>query len=450
MELISRGMVQVEEMNSLGRVKSCCLHDVLRDFSIVKAKEDGFGETLKANINSSLDMSSIEKPLCPRLGVHIRTILKQVATYKHARSILFMIYDQRFIREMPTFNEVKLLRVLDLEGLQGSCKFPKEIGNLIHLRYLGMRHIHVKGPIPCTIGNLQKLQTLDLYGMHDLIEGYASMPDVLWKMEELRILCLPSVYTKQKQLRMDNLRNLHTLKGVKVGSLMKKNTSAFTNVVKLNIRARSREDVSEVIAFVDGLASLQCLSIRCSLYLEKEMFSTVPLQFGGTICQQLVKLKFHGPFPARALPSPCEFPPNLTILLLDYILLVEDPMPTLEKLPNLTHLCLWDSYYGTSMVCKAQGFPRLQKLQLSRLPYLQEWIVEEGAAPHLHHLTIHYCEKLMEVPEAFSFVPIIDKVWTSISAIFLNLNLYYIYIYIYISHFSVQILYFDVPKSSKK
>ncbi|KAK9122006.1 hypothetical protein Syun_019623 [Stephania yunnanensis] len=279
MELISRGMVQVEEMNSLGRVKSCRLHDVLRDFSIVKAKEDGFGEV----------MSSIKKSLCPQLGVHyflgkgdfkgfdivsIRTILEQVATYnKHARSILFMFdVHESFIREMPTFNEVKLLRVLDLEGLSAICEFPKEIGNLIHLRYLGMRHIYVTGPIPCTIGNLQKLQTLDLYGMHGLNNGNASMPDVLWKMEELRILCLPFVITKQKQLRMDNLRNLHTLKGVEVGSWMKKNTSTFTNVVKLNVRARSREEVSEVIAFVDGLASLQCLSIWCSLFMARRKY----------------------------------------------------------------------------------------------------------------------------------------------------------------------------------
>ncbi|KAK9082654.1 hypothetical protein Scep_029125 [Stephania cephalantha] len=419
MELISRGMVQVEEMNSLGRVKSCRLHDVLRDFSIVKAKEDGFGEV----------MSSIKKSLCPKLGVHIsserdeisrtsrvsiRTIFKQVAAYnKHARSILFMHYDQSFIiTKMPTFNEVKLLRVLDLEGLRGECEFPKEIGNLIHLRYLGMRHIDVIGPIPCNIGNLQNLQTLDLYGMY----GNASMPDVLWKMEELRILCLPFVITKQKQLRMDNLRNLHTLKGVEVGSWMKKNTSTFTNVVKLFVRARSREEVSEVIAFVDGLASLQCLSIWCTLYGEKEIFSTVPLQFGGINCQQLVKLEFKGDFPARPLPNPCEFPPNLTTLILDRIGLEEDPMPTLEKLPNLTHLCLCGSYNGTSMVCKAQGFPRLQKLELLALFNLEEWIVEEGAAPHLHHLTIRSCGKLMEVPEAFRFVPIIDKVWTSISA----------------------------------
>ncbi|KAK9088023.1 hypothetical protein Syun_030417 [Stephania yunnanensis] len=404
MELISRGMVQAVEMSSLGRVKSCRLHDVLRDFSIVKATEACFGETMY-----------------PRLGVHISSerddiavsigrILEQLATYnKHARSILFTFYVESFITQMPTFNEVKLLRVLDLEGLKGSCELPKEIGNLIHLRYLGMRHIRVTGPIPCTIGNLQKLQTLDLS------EGNASMPDVLWKMEELRILRLP-FGCSTSQLRMDNLRNLHTLKGVEVGSWMKKNSSTFTNVEKLFVRARSREEVSEVIAFVDGLASLQCLSIWCSLDEEKKIFSTVPLQFGGINCQQLVKLKFYGPFRAGALPNPCEFPPNLTILLLQLILLAEDPMPTLEKLPNLTHLYLSDLYYGTSMVCKAQGFPRLQKLQLSKVPYLEEWIVEEGAAPHLHHLTIHNCRKLMEVPEAFRFVPIIDKVWTSISA----------------------------------
>ncbi|KAK9082669.1 hypothetical protein Scep_029140 [Stephania cephalantha] len=398
MELISRGMVQVEEMDLLGRVKSCRLHDVLRDFSIVKAKEACFGEV----------MSSIKKSLCPRLGVHIsseRDGFGEVAAYnKHARSILFM--HESSITKMPTFNKVKLLRVLDLEGLKGRCKFPKEIGNLIHLRYLGMRHIHVIGQIPCNIGNLQKLQTLDLS------KGYANMPDVLWKMEELRILCLPSIIRKQKQLRMDNLRNLHTLKGVEVGSWMKKNTSTFTNVVKLFVKARSMAELSEVVAFVDGLTSLQCLSIRCSFYDGKEIFSTVPLQFGGINCQQLVKLKLYGYFSYNfniALPNPCEFPPNLTILKLQSIVLEEDPMPTLEKLPNLTHLCVLNSYNGTSMVCKAQGFPQLQKLQLLFLVNLEEWIVEEGAAPHLHHLSIHYCMKLMEVPEAFRFVPIIDK-----------------------------------------
>ncbi|KAK9122136.1 hypothetical protein Syun_019753 [Stephania yunnanensis] len=153
MELISRGMVQVEKMNSLGIVKSCRLHDVLRDFSIVKAKEDGFGEV----------MSSIKKSVCHRLGVHIsleKDGFGEVAAYnKHARSILFMFDHESYITKMPTFNKVKLLRVLDLEGLEGRCKFPKEIGNLIHLRYLGMKHISVIGPIPCTISNAKVANT---------------------------------------------------------------------------------------------------------------------------------------------------------------------------------------------------------------------------------------------------------------------------------------------------
>ncbi|KAK9122073.1 hypothetical protein Syun_019690 [Stephania yunnanensis] len=244
MELISRGMVQVEKMNSLGIVKSCRLHDVLRDFSIVKAKEDGFGEV----------MSSIKKSVCPRLGVHIsleRDGFGEVAAYnKHARSILFMFDHESYITKMPTFN-------------------------------------------------------------------------------------------------------------------------------------KSREEVSEVIPFVDGLTSLQCLSIRCSLDCgEKEIFSTVPLQFGGINCQQLVKLKFYGYFPARALPNPCEFPPNLTILKLDSIALEEDPMPTLEKLPNMTHLYLWSYTMVRPWSAKRKAFLGSKNYNSLEAPYLEEWIVEEGAAPH--------------------------------------------------------------------
>ncbi|KAL7161314.1 hypothetical protein ACSBR2_041880 [Camellia fascicularis] len=75
------------------------------------------------------------------------------------------------------------------------------------------------------------------------------------------------------------------------------------------------------------------------------------------------------------------FSPNLIELSLTRCKLEEDPMPTLERLPNLQYLYLGsDAFVGDKMVCSANGFPQLKTLHLFSHEYWEaseeEWEVE--------------------------------------------------------------------------
>ncbi|ESQ29581.1 hypothetical protein EUTSA_v10024171mg [Eutrema salsugineum] len=85
--------------------------------------------------------------------------------------------------------------------------------------------------------------------------------------------------------------------------------------------------------------------------------------------------------------------------------LEEDPMPILEKLPQLKEVELSvNAFSGRRMVCSAGGFPQLQKLVFAGLEEWEEWIVEEGSMPLLHTLQIFICKKLKEVPDGLRFI----------------------------------------------
>ncbi|KAL3502948.1 hypothetical protein ACH5RR_037397 [Cinchona calisaya] len=47
MHLISRSLVMVSKQSSTGRVKTCCIHDLLHEFCLAKAKEERFFQLLQ-------------------------------------------------------------------------------------------------------------------------------------------------------------------------------------------------------------------------------------------------------------------------------------------------------------------------------------------------------------------------------------------------------------------
>ena len=104
------------------------------------------------------------------------------------------------------------------------------------------------------------------------------------------------------------------------------------------------------------------------------------------------------------------FSPNLAKLELRFAELEEDPMPTLEKLPNLKILrLLQNSFEGKDMDCSEGGFPLLQYLFLDHLYYLEEWRVEKGALPNLCQLKINYCNRLKTIPDGLRFVTTLQE-----------------------------------------
>ena len=278
--------------------------------------------------------------------------LKSMNIFTSGLFSTFYLGIMNLILKSPVSVNSSWLRVLHLENFKKHNKIlPKDIGCLIHLRYLSLKGSNVCN-VPSSIGNLRCLETLDLrinfYSSYDCdLLDYLYIPRVpnLFKyMKQLKHLYLPSNYKVCDKLELGNLSYLQTLvnvqpKTIKIPTLFKLNR---LRVLKVRNNKRAQY-------------AMQMLISRCPL-IEK--------------------------------------------LNLYYL-----PMPTLEKVPNLKILrLLCDSFVVKHMVCSKGGFPQLRSLLLSFLD-LEEWRVEEGAMPSLRDLTIDFCWSLQTIPDGLTTRP---------------------------------------------
>ncbi|XP_058114635.1 probable disease resistance RPP8-like protein 4 [Magnolia sinica] len=385
-ELIQRSMIQLAKRNSSGGIKSCRIHDLLRDLSISEAKEDKFlqvhrekGDALSAFTARRLAIYDNALSECTNLKSY-NPRLRSLLTYTKV--------DEKF-----PYTGFKLLRVLDLHNVRIK-KLPSGIGALIHLRYLGFTNTLLKR-LPSSIGNLHNLQTLIVTSHNDI-----TIPSVMGKMQELRHVQVNSVFGNygvspgviEGHPRLDRISNLQTLSYVEAGEWMKGCLGKLTNLRKLGIILDNGGAYAEVLN--ESIVKMDCLK---SLTVKGHQF---PSKFPFTHLLSLRKLRLHG-----MLLESTEFPTILTKLTLAYSHLNQDPLIMLEKLKNLRILSLLDaSYEGVEMACSSQGFPLLESLRLQCLRQLKEWRVEEGAMPSLLHLGISDCRQLKKLPDGLQHV----------------------------------------------
>ncbi|KAF8405677.1 hypothetical protein HHK36_007754 [Tetracentron sinense] len=403
-ELIHRCMVQVGERSSTRGIKTCRVHDLMRDLCLLKAREYNFLEIYNQE-NMEVDNSNsvaVSIAKSRRFAIHFGEQRCDTNLFErealNLRSLLLFVPSSQLIREKQvikdTYKYFKLLRVLEMERAVMVEGLPTEIGNLIHLRYLGLKYTHIK-KLPRSIGKLRSLQTLDLR----IFKG-TKVPDVIWKMERLRHLYLFPSSQSNTELRIDTLRNLQTLKSVKAGSWIEKGHLAkLTNIRRLHIDDISSSEQAKAV--LESPVMDRLLSLSLVLHDDDDQV-TFPNLTPLRRCHHLSKLRLLG----RMQPYSCDFlPPNLCKLVLVRSSLEQDQMATLEKMTNLRILSLCHgSYIRKEMISSAQGFPQLELLYLLGISDLQEWRVEEGAMPRLRRLDICGCHNLMMVPEGLRFL----------------------------------------------
>jgi hypothetical protein len=152
-ELVQRCMVLVGEIDLLGRIKTCRIHDLMRDFCVSKAQGENFlqitnihsmevseahiGKIRRLAINWGGDDFSAKRdrddcdPMLPLM------ISKK---YPHVRSLLYFSYSVRNNVVKSMFKSFRSLRVLNLGNTKPYKKeLPKDIGCLIHLRFLSLK-----------------------------------------------------------------------------------------------------------------------------------------------------------------------------------------------------------------------------------------------------------------------------------------------------------------------
>ncbi|XP_050209788.1 putative disease resistance protein At1g50180 isoform X2 [Mercurialis annua] len=402
-ELVERCMIQVGETDSNSKMRTCRMHDLMRDLCLQKAKQENFLDIINYSHNNEISPSSLVR----RLAVHLNrdrreTDLRNSIRNHHTLRSLLYFYDsgngywQRFWKlSAATFDSLKLLRVLDLEGVNiNGGKLPKDIGNLIHLRFLSLRNSKVLH-LPPSIGNLRRLQTLDLYTGG----RYMYVPNEIFNLEQLRHLYLPSNHSTGTGFQLASLRHLRTIVNLRVNNYDMNNLANMINVRELGIRVSSDGFTSiETFKLPNGsLKYLQSLSII-------DDYSDGKLDIGLFLSSFVNIHELKLDMGLKKIPDYQEFPPNISHLCLQNCLLAEDPMPTLGKLPNLKVLQICENVFiGEEMICSKEDFPLLHTLLVEGQPKFEVWRVDEGAIPNLCRLTISNCWYLKSYPDGLRF-----------------------------------------------
>jgi hypothetical protein len=414
-ELINRCMAQVGVVGASGRIKSCRLHDLMRDLCLSKAKQENFlhivghspGNDQTTDAFPSHSVTSTGR--IRRLAIFSDTFVPEKFKDQHPqiRSLLYFIKDNHSI--VSVFKYFRLLRVLDLEGSKiPDGELPEKIGTLmIHLRFLSLKKTGIR-VLPSSISSLMCLETLNLETIDEMSwESTVVIPNEIWTMEQLRHLYLPKWcdYSSDGKLQLTSMTKLQTLVNFPANKCDVSDLLSLTSLRKLVLNEpRHFQEFGEIFRQpTDKLNSLRSLSMKTEMLSFPDKVVNLRQVVQG--CPRLYKLHVEG----RIEKLPEYYHPYLAKLTLWGSRLEEDPMPILEKLPNLRFLYGWDAFVGKKMVCSKGGFPKLKTLLLRGLPRLEEWTVEAGAMPCLSRLEILGCSKLKSVPDGLEFVSTLQE-----------------------------------------
>ena len=377
-ELIGLNLIQATARRNDGRVKTCQIHDLIWKSCISKGREMKF---LEVPDNSS-DAPEKTGEKTRRVTIHgtfssPKDVFSKLHNCKGVRSFHFSVPGDNV--RLPTFKwnslyeGFKLLRVLNL-GMVEVLEIPKEVGRLIHLRYLRIRAPGIRH-VPSSICNLLNLQTLDMRE-----SSLSNLPDGIWKLQQLRHLNLFHLRSLPEHWGTDekSLENLQTLSCMRPQKGMKHLMvrAKFPNINKLKLASQNPDETADFLESLDHLYHLQSLKIES---------------------------------PSK-LPDPSAFPLTLTKITLQDTTLGDSCMKRLEKLPNLRILKLQKNSVSIKEITfNAGGFPQLQVLQMVELE-ITKWTQGGEAMVNLRHLVIKKCVQLTDFPNSLSSLRILEVI----------------------------------------
>ncbi|RCV39089.1 hypothetical protein SETIT_8G195500v2 [Setaria italica] len=201
-ELINRSMIQPVYDDGDIMIQGCRVHDMMLDLIRSLSSEENF-VTVLSNMGGTSPSNTIRR-LSLQIGQEKNHVMVQATfSMKHARSLVVFPAIASIVLPLAC---CRVLRVLDLDAcdLSRANGSFKCLGNIHHLRYLGLRETGIS-QLPEEIGNLQFLQTLDVRG-----NAYLRLPSSVVQLRKLMCLYIDS-WSKSAQDRIGNLTCLEQL-----------------------------------------------------------------------------------------------------------------------------------------------------------------------------------------------------------------------------------------------
>ncbi|KAK1287293.1 putative disease resistance RPP8-like protein 2 [Acorus calamus] len=381
--LIRRSMVQMVEENYIGGVEFCRLHDLMREFAILKAKQIRFLSTKpSADARRLAIWATAEEN---------ETVILDQPVSRNLRTLLAFSPDSLQFKHLCDGSpKLKVVQCLD-KNIESH-----DFGRNHLLRYICMQSSYLQN-----IQQLSNLQTLLIASIRD--EDIRQLRNLrhLLVFEECGIS--PNALSEAK--------NLQTIHGLCAGEWIR-SLPSLTNLRRLEILSCTESHKELLAGSLIKLKLLVELLLEgdggfpslCTLSSLDHLLWLVITATGDSI------FKLNGPAPKRVE----DLPPNLSRLSIDGCEPMHYPIEMLGKLPCLRFIHIDENSYDPSndyevWHMKHGDFPHLQVLEILYVKRLQEWIVDKGAIPRLRILRVISCHTLKMLPDGLRHVSTLQQ-----------------------------------------
>ncbi|KAM3195351.1 hypothetical protein ACQJBY_071459 [Aegilops geniculata] len=379
-ELMNRSLLQPAYINKEGTVVTFRIHDMVLDLICSLSSEENFISILDSDEWHAPNLQRNFR----RLSLHYSK--EKVQNYQFDSTIVlskvrtFAVFSPIICEWLPSLSSFQFLRVLDL----GNSSFRKRgfgislkyVGNLIHLRYLGLRNADYD-ELPVDIGKLQLLQTLDIRGNYE-----GELPPSVVQLRKLLCLCLDS--SLQVLFSLGSLTSLEVLKRVRLPSCpyIFKELRHLTELRTLYIICDEMDkDLSNILAeSLGNLRKLQNLKIgNVGSVIDRMREIWVPpshlrtFETWGGLFLRLPKW-----VNSTSLPQ-------LSILEIEVEELQADDIQIIGMLPALLCLVLSARHVMGTLVVGADAFPNVTCCKFERF-LTSPCLFPPGAMPRVEHL----------------------------------------------------------------
>nr|QLI62357.1 putative late blight resistance protein-like protein R1B-12 [Salvia miltiorrhiza] len=388
-DLINRNLVRIDKMKPNGKIKTCRIHDALRDFCRTRAgsESENFLEEIKFS-DGVFEPQISEIKNYRRLAVHSNCLnfLCSKPFGPRVRSFVCIPNDE-FILPQSQSSAIpaafKLLRVLDAKPIVFT-RIPSDMYQLVHLRFIVLSFN--LAALPAKFSKLWNIQTLIVNTTSRTLDVKAD----IWKMKQLRHFKTNASATLLKPGRdSEHGAELQTLGTISAESCTAELLHRASSLIKLGIRGRLAALFEGKVGSFESLVKMRKLE---KLDLINDVYPK-PASEG-----QLV-----------VLPQHYQFPSTLRSLTLCATYLRWSYMSTLGLLENLEALKLKDkAFMGRTWEGVGERFYRLEFLHIDHTD-LGVWEASSHHFPRLKGLVLRNCEELLEIPIQLAEIPSFQK-----------------------------------------